>query len=119
MAAVRRATAAVLLAALAGCGGGGDRPPEDVARDYVASDDPAKCDDADLGFLERQTRRRGEEAREVCRRNVERTRPPKDVRVRSQQVRGDGAEVLLEADGQLVRVLLRRAGDDWRVTGFR
>ncbi|MDQ5808954.1 MAG: hypothetical protein M3320_09780, partial [Actinomycetota bacterium] len=62
-----------LLAALlaGGCGGGGDRPPEEVARDYVASGDPAKCDDADFGFLERQSRRKGEEAREACRRSVE------------------------------------------------
>lgn len=111
---------ALLLAVLfAGCGGGGaERAPGDVAREYVASDDPAKCDDADLAFLERQTRRRGDAARAACRRNVERTQPPGGVRVRSQKTDGDRAEVLLEAGGQDVRVVLRRAGGRWLVAGF-
>ena len=114
---MRPVVAALVLAALVGCGGE-QRTPEEVAREYLASDDPAKCDDADLAFLERQTPRKGEAAREACRRSVERSDPPTNVRVRSHEVRGDRAEVLLEAAGQRVRVTLRRSGDDWRVTGL-
>ena len=105
---------AVVLVAVAGCGGD-DRSPQDVAREYVASDDPEKCDDADLAFLERQTRERGDAAREACRRSVERGSPPKGVRVVEAETRGDEAEVRLEAAGQRIRVRLRRDGDRWRV----
>ena len=116
---MRRTSIAVLLVALAGCGGGGgDRSPKEVAREYVASDDASKCDDADLAFLERQTKRRGDEARATCRRNVEQAKPPGDVRVRSEKVTGDTAGVLVEAGGQEVVVRLRRDGDRWLVTGF-
>jgi hypothetical protein len=116
---MRRAPAALLLAALAGCGGGGgERSPSEVARDYVAGDDPEKCDDADQRFLERQTRRKGDAAREACRRSVEESRPPREVSVRSESVDGDEAEVLLEAAGQSLRVTLRRTDDRWLVTGF-
>ena len=113
----RAATALLLVAASSGCGGD-DRSPSEVARTYVAADDPGKCDDADLAFLERQTRRSGDAARSACRRSVERTKPPRDVRVLSERVRGEGASVDLVAGGQDVRVLLRRAGDRWLVTGF-
>ncbi|HEV2814047.1 MAG TPA: hypothetical protein VGW10_12415 [Solirubrobacteraceae bacterium] len=115
---MRPAATVLVLAALAGCGGDEPRAPEEVARAYVASDDPAKCDDADLAFLERQSKRKGDAARQACRRSVESTSPPKDVRVRSQKVRGDRAEVVLEASGQRLRVTLRRSGDAWRVTGL-
>ena len=114
---MRPAAIVLLLAALAGCGGE-QRPPDDVAREYVASDDPGKCDDADLAFLERQSRRDGEAARDACRRSVEQSSPPTDVRVRSHEVRGDRAEVVLVASGQTLRVTLRRSGDVWRVTGL-
>ena len=112
------AIAVVLLCASAACGGGEDRPPEEVAREYVASDDPGKCDDADLGFLERQTGEKGEAARDVCRRNVERSDPPREVRVSRHDVEGERATVLLDADGQRVRVTLRRSGGRWLVAGL-
>jgi hypothetical protein len=114
---MRRAATAVVLLALSGCGGD-ERSPEEVARAYVASDDPAKCDDADLRFLEGQTRERGDEARAACRRNVETTTPPRDVRVRSTGTRGDDAVVLLETAGELIRVQLARDGDRWIVVGL-
>ena len=107
----------VAVIALAGCGGEA-RAPEDVARQYVASDDPAKCDDADLAFLEEQTGEDGAAARDACRRNVERTSPPRDVRYVSQSARGELRTVRLEADGQDVRVELRPEGDDWLVVGL-
>jgi hypothetical protein len=112
---------ALLITAVlvAGCGSP-ERPPEDVARNYVASDDPEKCDkDADIAFLETQTHKKDEAAREECRRNVERSKPPKDVKVLGKEVNGNRAEVELEASGQHIRVLLRRLGGYWRVTGFR
>ncbi|HEX8121789.1 MAG TPA: hypothetical protein VF549_11050 [Solirubrobacteraceae bacterium] len=104
---------------LAGCGSP-ERSPEEVARNYVASDDPDKCDkDADIAFLESQTHKKDEAAREECRRNVERSEPPKSVRVLESKVDGNRAVVELEASGQRIRVLLRRLGGYWRVTGFR
>ena len=114
---MRRAIAAALLAALSGCGGD-DRSPREVARTYVAGDDPEKCDDADLRFLERSTGRRGDAAREACRQSVEEARPPRDVRVRSEKVTGDRAEVVLDAAGQSLRVTLRRGDGGWLVTGL-
>ncbi len=113
----RPATTIAVLAALAGCGSD-PIPPQEVARNYVAGDDPAKCADVDIGFLERQTGVEGEKAREECRRSVERARPPRDVRVRSTKVDGNRAEVLLEASGQRLTVTLRRLDNRWRVTGF-
>ena len=109
---IAAATAALLLAC------GSSPPPEEVARTYVASDDPEKCGDAAIEFLERQTGRRGEDARATCERNVERSDPPSGVRVVGHRVRGDRAQVRLEAGGQDVRVDLERRDGDWKVTGF-
>ena len=115
---MRRAPLALLLAALAGCGGGDDRSPQEVAREYVAGKGAARCDDADLAFLERQTRRSGDAARDACRRSAENVRPPRDVRVRSHTVEGDRAEVVLEAAGQALRVTLVRRDGRWLVSGL-
>jgi len=108
--------AAATAALLASCGG--ERSAQEVARTYVASDDPGKCDDAALPFLERQSRRRGEAARKACREAVERARPLRDVRVTGRSVGGDRAEVRLEASGQEVTVRLARTEGRWLVTGF-
>ena len=110
--------ALVALLALAGCGGTEARSVEEVARDYVASDKPSKCNDADLAFLERESRRKGEAARDACRRSVERTTPPGEVETRGVSVKGGRAEIRLVADGQQVTVLLRKVGERWLVTGF-
>lgn len=104
--------AAVLMA----CGAG--PKPGEVARGYVASADAAKCDAAALSFLERETGRRGEEARAACRRAVVRSRPPRKVRVTGTTEHGDRAEVTLVADGQRVVVRLQRSGARWVVAGF-
>ena len=110
----------VLAAPLAGCGESGPpaRGAEQVAREYVASRDPAKCDDAALPFLERQTRERGEAARAACRRAAARLRPPRRVRVTGMVREGDRARVRLEADGQRVAIELERRDGRWLVTGF-
>ena len=113
----QRHSLAIVLLLAAGCGGG-ERSPQDVAREYVASDDPSKCDDAELRFLERQTHRRGDAAREACRDSVRTTDPPRDVKVRSKKVDGDDAGVLLDADGQEVVVKMRRVDGRWLVAGF-
>lgn len=105
--------AAALLAAC-----GDDRSAQEVARGYVASDDPEKCDDVSQAFLERQTRRRGDAARSACERAVKRFRPPSGVSVTSASERGDRAEVRLEASGQDVLVRLERRGDRWLVVGL-
>ncbi|HEX8084925.1 MAG TPA: hypothetical protein VF529_11605 [Solirubrobacteraceae bacterium] len=107
--------ATALLAVLAGCGGD-ERSPDEVAREYLTSDDPAKCEDADPAFLERQTRKEGDEAIEQCRRNVESGSPPKGVRYVNIAVAGDRATVRFEVSGQPVRVSLRHRGDRWLVT---
>jgi len=109
--------AVVAAAALAACGGDG-RSAEDVARGYVAGDDPAKCDDAAPAFLERRTRRRGEAARAACRAAVERFEAPKGVRVTSASHRGDSSEVRLVANGQKLSVRLARRDGRWLVTGI-
>lgn len=106
--------AAILIAA---CGGDG-RAPEAVAREYVASKDPAKCDDASQRLLEASSRKRGDAARAACRRAVARFDPPKDVTVTGKSVEGGRARVDLRAGGQDVRVRLERQGDRWLVTGF-
>lgn len=116
---VRHSVPALLaLLALAGCGGSEARSVDEVARDYLASDDPAKCNDADLAFLEQQSKRKGDAARAACRRSVERTSPPKEVESRGSSVKGGRAEVRFLADGQAVTVLLRKVGERWLVTGF-
>ena len=109
---------AVVLLALAGCGGTDARSVQEVAQEYLTSDDPAKCRDADLAFLERESGRKGEAARDACRRSVERTSPPQRVEHRGLAVKGSRAEVHFVADGQDVTVLLRKVGERWLVTGF-
>lgn len=104
------------VAVLAGCGGG--RSPEQVARTYVGGEGPARCDAAAQAFLERQTGRRGDAAREACLRAAERLPPPAGVRVTGTTERGDRAEVALEAGGQDVLVRLERRRDRWLVTGL-
>lgn len=116
--AVPRPAAPVLLAVLALAGCGGAKAPEEVALDYVRSDDPAKCEEASPAFLERQTRRRGAAARQACERAVRGSDPPDEVEVVDEEVRGDRAEVRLEADTQDVLVTLERRGDDWLVSGL-
>lgn len=111
-------TTLLAVALLGGCGDGAARAPQEVARAYVAGGDPAKCDDAALAFLERQTDRRGDAAREACRRAVARGRPPQEVRVTGQDAAGDRARVQLEADGQRVSVELERQDGRWLVAGF-
>ena len=117
---MRRARTGILVAAASvlasACAS--STPPEEVARSYIASDDPAKCDDAALSFLEAQTGRRGEAARAACERNVEQTDPPAGVRVISHSVRSGRAEVRIEAGGQEVLVTLVRRDDAWEVTGL-
>jgi hypothetical protein len=110
----------VTLALLTACGGGdgGDRAPEDVARRYVASEDPAKCDDATQALLERNSRRRGAAARKACREAVARFDPPAGVKVTGKEVEGNRARVDLRAGGQDVTVSLTRDGDRWRVSAL-
>ena len=102
--------------ALGACGGAED--PDQVALEYVRSDDPAKCERAATAFLEQQTGRRGAAARRACERAVREADPPGDVRVVGTDVRGSRADVRLEADTQDVRVTLERRGDRWLVSGL-
>lgn len=101
---------------LAGCGA--EPKPEKIARDYVASTNPDKCDYVDLEFLERLTERRGKAARRACRDATMRFRPPQDVKVGRSEVKGNRAEVELVASGQDITVRLERREDRWLVSGL-
>jgi hypothetical protein len=115
------ASAAAILAAavLAGCG---EVKPEDVARQYVATNTASKCDVLTQGLVEQLTGQQGQAARAACRRNVVRFPAPKDVRVRGGEEADKGeageAEVGLVVDGHPADVKLVRHGEQWLIAGM-
>ena len=104
---------AVLLVA-AGCGTA-ERPPDEVAREFVTSTEPSKCGLLTRELLERQTGRRGEAALRFCERNVVRLPPPSEVRLVESEVRGRRAQVELVVDQREERLELVRGEDGWRI----
>jgi hypothetical protein len=118
------ALAAAVAAAtvLAGCG---EEKPADVARSYVATNKPSKCDLLTQGLVEQLTGRQGAEARATCRHNVVRFAAPEDVRVRGGEEQDEGeeseageAEVELVVDGHPADVKLVRQGEHWLIAGM-
>jgi hypothetical protein len=108
--------AALLMLGLVACGG--TKPPQDVAREYVATNAPRKCDALTQSLVERLTQRRGEAARAACRRNVARFAAPRDVKVRQTHAEGRVAEVQLIADGRPAEIRLVKQGGRWRISGL-
>ena len=110
-------TALAALAGLlvaAGCGTA-ERPPDEVAREFVTSTEPSKCGLLTRELLERQTGRRGEAALRFCERNVVRLPPPSEVRLVESEVRGRRAQVELVVDQREERLELVRGEDGWRI----
>jgi hypothetical protein len=119
------ASLAALVAAAVLAAGCGEEKPADVARSYVATNKPAKCDLLTQGLLEQLTGRQGGSARAACRRNVVRFPAPKDVRVRGgaeeQGEEGEEAgetEVQLVVDGHPADVKLVHRGEQWLIAGM-
>jgi hypothetical protein len=121
------ASLAFATAALTGCGGGGERKgssPEAVARAFVSTNDASKCDLVTPELLERQTGRRGADARRFCATNVIREPVPKSVRVieagregeKEGHEEGDKADVELLVDNREERVELTRRDGRWRIS---
>jgi hypothetical protein len=116
------ASAVAILAAavLAGCG---EEKPADVARDYVATNGPAKCALLTQGLVEQLTGRQGAAARAACRRNVVRFPAARHVRVRGgdegeEHEEAGQAEVELVVDGHPADVQLVRRGEHWFIAGM-
>jgi hypothetical protein len=120
--------ALVLLAGLlVACGGGEERGPSDVAREFVATSSPAKCDLLAQPLLEQLTTENGEAARAACRRNVVRFPAPRDVRLRDgggeaeRDADADAAadaEVELLVDGREAGVKLNKRDGRWLIVGL-
>jgi hypothetical protein len=119
------ASAAALVAAAVLAAGCGEEKPADVARAYVATNEPGKCAMLTQGLLEQLTGDQGQAARAACRRNVVRFAAPKDVRVRGGEgeegEEGEEAgetEVELVVDGHPADVKLVRHGEHWLIAGM-
>jgi hypothetical protein len=126
---VRRAALICLLAAVAGCGGGGDaEDAEQTVRDFVTavreSDADTFCDElVTQEFLEQTIGATGDKASESCKRELNaltglRVRL---VRIVSSKVDGDRATVtaVLARSGQRLRQTFRLKNEDgdWRLAG--
>ena len=119
MPATLRITLAVplLLAALtAGCGGGAS--PQEVARDFLATDEPAKCKVILPELLERQTGRRGEDALRFCEANAGLTPPAKDIRVVESETVAGVVVVEMVVDQREERIGLVKRDGRWRIADF-
>jgi hypothetical protein len=131
---VRLSGALVLAAAvIAGCGGEGPGP-QDVARDFVATNSPAKCDLLAQSLVEQLTEQKGTAARDACRRNVVRYAAPKEVRLpegegesageaerereREEAAEGTAAKVDLLVDGRETGVQLNKRDGRWLIVGL-
>jgi hypothetical protein len=118
------AATVVLVLVVAGCGEG--NKPEQVARDYVATNAASKCGVLDLALVEQLTGKRGSAARAECRRNVTRFPAPRQVTVQAVRTAGTGdpdgsggaSEVQLVADGHPAEVRLRRQHGQWQIVGL-
>ena len=105
-----------LVALLAGCGG--DPSPQEVARDYVTSNEPAKCKLLTRELLERQTGRRGEEALRYCEANVVREPAPPELRIIETEVRHGRALVEVVVGDEEERIELVKRSGGWRIVAF-
>ena len=107
----------LLLAALtAGCGGGAS--PQEVARDFVATNEPAKCKLVLLEVLERQTGRRGEEALRSCEANVGSTPPARDIRIIESETIAGVVVVEMVVDDREERIGLVKRDGKWLIAEF-
>lgn len=106
----------VLLAVLGGCGG--DPSPQEVARDYVTSNEPAKCKLLTRALLERQTGRRGADAVRFCEANVVREQAPSKLRVIETEVVDGRALVEVVVDDAEERIELVKRAEGWRIDAF-
>ena len=106
----------VLVVLLAGCGG--DPSPQEVARDYVTSNEPAKCELLTRELLERQTGRRGEEALRFCEANVVREQPPAELEIVESETRGGRTLVEVIVDQEEERIELVKRPEGWRIADF-
>jgi hypothetical protein len=131
---VRLLVSGALMAGLvlvAGCGEGAK--PQDVARDYVATNKASKCDALDRALVEQLTAKRGDAALATCRENVVRFPAPRDVKVaqvktsesgseaereRAGEAGGEEAEVRLVIDGKEAEVRLRKLEGEWRIVAL-
>jgi len=86
-----------------------------VAREFVSTNDPAKCDLLTPELLERQTERRGAAARRFCAMNVAREPRPTAVRVIEAEVAGGKAIVELLVDNREERLELVRRDGRWLI----
>jgi hypothetical protein len=127
---VRLHSGALVLAAavLVGCGGEGPGP-QDVARDFVRTNAPAKCDLLAQSLVEQLTEQRGAAARDACRRNVVRFAAPREVRLpegegeaererEAQAAEGTAAKVDLLVDGRETGVQLNKRDGRWLIVGL-
>lgn len=106
----------LLLVLAAGCGGGDS--PQEVARDFLATNEPEKCGLVLPELLERQTGRPGEAAIRFCEQNAGRTAPAGDIRIIESEVRGGIATVELVVDDREERFALVKRDGKWRIAEF-
>jgi len=111
----RIALALASVLAVAACGSTAERPPDEVAREFVTSTSPAKCRLLTTELLERQTGRRGADALRFCERSVAGRPAPTEVRVIESEIRGGKAQVELVVDQREERVELVRREEGWRI----
>ena len=107
------AAAGVMLAA---CGGGDS--PQAVAKEFVTSVDPGKCELLAPETLERVTGRRGKAALDLCKGNVRGAQVPDDAKVIESEVEKGRAEVELIANQREEKLQLVKRDGKWLITDF-
>ena len=106
----------VLAGLTAGCGGGAS--PQEVAREFVATNEPAKCKLILPEVLERQTGQRGDAALRFCEANVGSTPRPSDIRVVESETVAGTVVVEMIVDDREERIGLVKRDGKWRIADF-
>ena len=110
---------ALSLLALTACGQSEEEKVEEVLTSFATNleDEKATCETFSQAQLEKESRKKGDEAVDLCRAQFKDQTSPKEFEVRSVKVDGDKATAEVSVDGENSEVQLVKEDGDWKVSG--